>query len=163
MAGMPMKSWVMTGKDYRPMVIDTSVMIAILMGEPEAEVLARTLISEEKRLMSAFSVLEAGIVVETRKGEAGGRELDLLLHRAAVEIIPFTPEQQKIALSAWRKYGKGHHPAGLNIGDCCSYALARYTDQPLLYKGDDFLKTDIRPMVARQLKDTCDPPSVHEH
>ncbi len=86
-----------------------------------------------KVLLSAFSALEAAIIIES-KGAAGGRELDLLLHRAHIEIIPFTPEQQEIALSAWRRFGKGRHPAGLNIGDCCSYALARLTNEPLLLR-----------------------------
>ena len=125
------------------MVIDTSAIIAILLGEPEAEAFARAILSDGKRLMSAISALEAGIIIEAKKGEAGGRELDLLLHRARIDVAAFTPEQQELALAAWRKFGKGRHPAGLNIGDCCSYALARSTGEPLLYKGDDFSKADI--------------------
>lgn len=128
------------------MVIDTSALMAILLGEPEAEAFARALAGNAKVLLSAFSALEATIIIESKKGAAGGRELDLLLHRAHIEIIPFTPEQQEIALSAWRRFGKGRHPAGLNIGDCCSYALARLTNEPLLFKGDDFLQTDITPV-----------------
>jgi len=92
--------------------------------------------------------LETGIVVEARKGEAGGRELDLLLHRAQIEIVAMTADQAELARTAWRKYGRGNHPAGLNIGDCCAYALAKYSGESLLFKGNDFSQTDIRSAVA---------------
>ena len=131
------------------MVIDTSAVIAILFGEPEAETFARLLADDPKRLMSAFSVVETGIVVEAKKGESGGRELDLLLHRARIEIIPLNGDQIELALTAWRKYGKGNHPAGLNIGDCCAYALAKYSGEPLLFKGEDFSQTDIQPVITK--------------
>ena len=129
------------------MVIDTSAVIAILFGEPEAESFARALSDDPRRLMSAFNVLETGIVVETKKGESGGRELDLLLHRARIEIVSKNEDQVELARSAWRNYGKGNHPAGLNIGDCCAYALAKYTGEPLLFKGEDFSQTDIQPVT----------------
>jgi ribonuclease VapC len=125
------------------MVIDTSAIIAILLGELEAEDIARAISDGQKRLMSVFSMLEASIVIEAKKGEAGGRELDLLLHRARIETIGMDPEQGEIARIAWQRFGKGRHPAGLNIGDCCAYALAKYSGEPLLFKGDDFSKTDI--------------------
>lgn len=125
------------------MVIDTSALVAILLGEPEAEPFALTIAEDPKRLISAFTALETGIVIEARKGECGGRELDLLLHQARIDIVPLTAEQFEIARFAWRKYGKGRHPAGLNIGDCCSYALAKCTGEPLLFKGNDFSQTDI--------------------
>jgi ribonuclease VapC len=92
--------------------------------------------------------LETGIAVEVRKGEAGGRELDLLMHRAQIEIVAMNADQAEIARAAWRKYGKGKHPAGLNIGDCCIYALAKYSGEPLLSRGVDFSQTDIRPAVT---------------
>jgi len=126
------------------MVIDTSAVMAILLAKPEAEALAKKIISDAKRLMSAFSVLEAGVVIEVKKGEAGGRELDLLIHRAQIEIVNMNSDQVQLAREAWRRYGKGRHPAGLNIGDCCSYALAKYSGEPLLSKGEDFIKTDIK-------------------
>lgn len=125
------------------MVIDTSAIIAILLGEPTAAALADAIAADAKRLMSAFSVLECGIVIEAKKGEAGGQALDLLMHRAHIETIALTVEQVELARAAWRKFGKGRHPAGLNIGDCCSYALAKYTGEPLLFIGDDFSQTDI--------------------
>ena len=125
------------------MVSDTSAIIAILTGEPEADVLTRVIAESPDVLMSSFSVLETGIVLEARKGEAGGRELDLFLQRARVRVLPLDSEQARIAREAWRRFGKGRHQAGLNIGDCCAYALAKSTGAPLLFKGHDFSKTDI--------------------
>ena len=125
------------------MVIDTSALIAILLGEPEADALARAIANDSKRLASAFTALEASIVIEAKKGEAGGRELDLLFHRARIEIVAMNAEQYEIARLGWRIYGKGRHPAGLNIGDCCSYALSKYSGEPLLFKGNDLTKTDV--------------------
>ncbi len=129
------------------MVVDTSALIAILLGEPETESFVRALAGDPKRMISAFNALESGIVIEARKGEAGGRELDLFLHRARIEIIALNSDQVEIGLSAWRKYGKGNHPAGLNIGDCCAYALAKYSGEPLLFRGKDFSQTDIRSVI----------------
>jgi len=129
------------------MVIDTSALIAILLLEPEATAFAAAIGEAPKRLISVLSALETGIVIEAKKGEPGGREFDLLLHRARIEIVSMNAEQFEIARIAWRNYGKGNHPAGLNIGDCCSYALAKYAGEPLLFKGDDFSKTDIQTIV----------------
>jgi ribonuclease VapC len=125
------------------MVIDTSALIAILLGEPEAELFALAIAGDSKRLISAFTALETGIVIEAKKGDFGGREFDLLVHHAKIEIVPLTPEQSEIARSTWRKYGRGRHAAGLNIGDCCAYALAKCAGEPLLFKGSDFSQTDI--------------------
>ena len=125
------------------MVIDTSAIIAILKAEPETKHLAHAIATDPKRIMSSFSLLETGIVIETLKGESGGRELDILLHRINIEIIPLTAELTQLAQEAWRRFGKGRHPAKLNIGDCCSYALAQYSGEPLLFKGNDFSQTDI--------------------
>jgi ribonuclease VapC len=125
------------------MVIDTSALIAILIGEPEAESFSRAITDDPKKLISAFNALETGIVLEAKKGEASGRELDLLLHRARIEIVSMNEDQMELARLAWRNYGKGNHPAGLNIGDCCAYALAKYCGEPLLFIGNDFKQTDI--------------------
>jgi ribonuclease VapC len=130
------------------MVVDTSALIAILFGEPETESFVQALVNDPKKMISAFNILESAIVVEAKKGEAGGRELDLLVHRARIEIIPLNGDQVELALAAWRKYGRGNHPAGLNIGDCCAYALAKYSGEPLLFKGKDFSQTDIRPAIG---------------
>ena len=129
------------------MVIDSSALIAILLGESEAEALSKAIAGDSKRLVGSFTALEAAIVIEAKKGDAGGRELDLLFHRARIEIVGMNEEQSEIARSAWRSYGKGRHPSCLNIGDCCAYALAKYSGEPLLFKGTDFDKTDI-PVVS---------------
>ena len=129
------------------MVIDTSAIIAILTAEPETLRLAQVIATDPKRIMSSFSQLEASIVIEARKGESGGRELDLLLHRIKVDIIPLTTEMSQLALEAWRRFGKGRHPAKLNIGDCCAYALAKYSGESLLFKGNDFSQTDINSVI----------------
>ena len=130
------------------MVVDTSALIAILMGEPDTETYARALANDQKKMISAFNALESAIVIEAKKGEAGGREFDLLLHRARFEIIPLNGDQVELALNAWRKFGKGRHPAGLNIGNCCAYALAKYSGERLLFKGKDFSQTDIKPVIG---------------
>ncbi len=125
------------------MVIDTSALMAVLLGEPESETFARLIAADPKRLVSSFTALESGIVIEAKKGDAGGRELDLLMHRSEMEIVAMDSRQFEIARTAWRLYGKGRHPAALNIGDCCAYALSKYSGEKLLYKGDDFSKTNI--------------------
>lgn len=125
------------------MVIDTSAILAILEDEPDADRLIAALAAADALRVSAGSALEAGIVVEARRGEAGGRELDLLLHRLGVEIVAVTSEHVEIARDAWRRYGKGHHPAALDFGDCFAYALAAVLGEPLLFVGDDFARTDV--------------------
>lgn len=126
------------------MVIDTSAMISILLGEPDRYTFVNALDADPVRLMSAVNILEAAVVMEARK-EQGGRELDLLLHRAKIEAVPFTLEHMEEARAAWRKYGKGNHPAGLNFCDCCAYALSKVSGERLLFKGTDFHQTDIVP------------------
>jgi ribonuclease VapC len=125
------------------MVIDTSALLAILLGEPDAEAFAAAIEADPKRLLSAATALEAAIVIEARKGPSGGRELDLLLHRAQVDIVAFTEAHAEIARAAWRQFGRGNHPAALNFGDCCAYALSKTSGEPLLFKGADFSQTDV--------------------
>ena len=125
------------------MVIDTSALIALLNMEPESARLAVALESDATRLISAATVVEAGLVIESRFGAVGGRELDLLIAKAGLWIESVTAEQADAAREAWRRYGKGRHSAGLNFGDCFSYALAKVTGEPLLFKGNDFTHTDI--------------------
>ncbi|NRP74473.1 Ribonuclease VapC30 [Ensifer psoraleae] len=125
------------------MVIDTSAIVAIAFNEPEAETYEQKVVDAPRRFISAATVLELAIVIEARLGEAGAAELDLWLYKAGVEIVAVDAEQIAVARRAWRSYGKGRHPAGLNYGDCFSYALARARNEPLLFKGDDFARTDI--------------------
>ncbi|HVA62471.1 MAG TPA: type II toxin-antitoxin system VapC family toxin [Terriglobales bacterium] len=125
------------------MVLDTSALLAILLREPEAELFARLIEEDPTRLLSAANYLETAMVIETRRGPEGGRDLDLLLHRTRAEVVALTLEQAELARAAWRRYGKGRHPAGLNFGDCMAYALAQHSGERLLAKGADFARTDV--------------------
>jgi len=125
------------------MVIDTSALLAIFLAEPERTSFLQRITEADTRRISAATVLETGIVLEARKGEAAGREFDLFVVRANLEVVPVDAEQIEVARSAWRKYGKGRHAAALNFGDCFSYALAKFFGEPLLAKGEDFSLTDI--------------------
>jgi ribonuclease VapC len=125
------------------MVIDTSALVAILTNEEGAAELEQAIDQDATRLISAASVLETAIVLESRLGEAATRELDLIIQRLPIEIRPVDQDQLEWARFAFHTYGRGRHAAKLNIGDCFSYALARSTGEPLLYKGADFSQTDI--------------------
>jgi ribonuclease VapC len=138
------------------MVIDTSALIAMLCDEPEAELFEAAVEADPVLLMSTASYLEAAIVIEGRFGEPGGRELDLWLHRAAVDLVAVHPDQAEAARVAYRRYGKGRHPACLNYGDCFSYALAKISGEPLRFKGDDFGRTDVAIVVLPSLSSVED-------
>jgi ribonuclease VapC len=125
------------------MVIDTSALAAIFFGEPERRKFLDAITAAGSRLVSAATALETGIVLEARQGEAAGREFDLFVVRANLQVVPVDVEQADLARSAWRKYGKGRHAASLNFGDCFSYALAKASGEPLLAKGTGFSNTDI--------------------
>jgi len=125
------------------MVIDSSAILALLFNEPEADDIEVAIDEDPTRLMSVASGLEAAIVVEARLGAAGGREFDLLLHKARIELVAVTNEQMEVGRTAWRRFGRGRHAANLNFGNCFSYALAAVSGEPLLFKGDDFSKTDV--------------------
>jgi ribonuclease VapC len=129
--------------DLPIMVIDTSALAAIFFAEPERGAFLTAITAAGSRLLSAASVLETGIILESRQGDHAGREFDLFLVRANVQIVPVDAEQAELARSAWRKYGKGRHPAALNLGDCFTYALCKSSGEPLLAKGTDFALTDI--------------------
>lgn len=125
------------------MVIDTSAVLAILNLEPEAERFAEIVQSRSVRLMSAGTALEMSIVVRARKKEVGMRELDFWLYKASIEVVSFDPLQLEVARQAFSRFGKGHHPACLNFGDCFAYALSKTSGHPLLFKGKDFAQTDV--------------------
>ena len=125
------------------MVIDTSAVLAVLFDKPESPSIRQAIEDDPIRLMSSGSFLETAIVIEARFGEHGGRELDLLLHTAKIEIGSVDRDQAEVARQGYRRYGKGRHPAGLNFGDCFGYALSRCTGEKLLYKGNDFSRTDV--------------------
>lgn len=125
------------------MVIDSSALLAILLQEPEAAALAAAIHNDPVRLISAATLLETAMVIEARRWPDGGRELDLLIYRMQAELVAFSPEQAEVAREAFRKFGKGRHPAGLNFGDCIAYALAQTAAQPLLFNGGAFSRTDV--------------------
>jgi len=125
------------------MVLDTSALLALLFDEPEAEAFRIAVEDDPSRLVSAATLLETAIVTETRKGEPAGRELDLLIHKAEMSVVPVDADQIAEARRAYRRFGKGRHAAGLNFGDLFAYALARTSGEPLLFKGDDFARTDV--------------------
>ena len=125
------------------MVLDTSALLALLLNEPDAEAFRLALEDDEVHLVSAVTLAETAIVIEARKGEAGGRELDLLARTADLALVPVDAEQVVQARRAYRRFGKGRHAAGLNFGDVFAYALSRTAGQPLLFKGSGFAQTDV--------------------
>lgn len=125
------------------MVIDTSALIAILQDEPERPAFNRAIEAAERRALSVVSFVEASMVIESRYGAAGVRDLDLLIAKAGIELVAVDANQAHGARDAFRVYGKGRHRAGLNFGDCFPYALARTEGEPLLFKGQDFSMTDV--------------------
>jgi ribonuclease VapC len=131
------------------MVIDTSAIMAIALDKPDAPEIEARIADDPVRLISAAIVLEAAMVLETRLGDAGRREFDLWLLKIGAEIVPVDAEQADIARRARRRYGRGRHAAALNCGDCFSYALAVTRGEPLLFKGEDFAKTDVNRPAAR--------------
>ena len=126
------------------MVIDTSAVVAILFEESDQLRYATAIEAAPMRLVSAVTRVELSFVVEGRKRDAGRERLERFLALIAAEIVAVTPEQATLAIGAFRTFGRGRHPAALNIGDCFSYALASATGYPLLFKGNDFIHTDIR-------------------
>jgi len=127
------------------MVIDTSALIAILGGEPERYAFIERIDADPVRLLTAANYLEAAIIIDDRFGAEGDRDLRRFLSEAGFEIEPVTVSHAEIAREAYRRFGRGNHPARLNYGDCFAYALARATGEPLLFKGQDFAQTDIVP------------------
>ena len=126
------------------MVIDTSALVALFLNEPEREEFLELILKSEKRLLSAAAMVETGIVLEARRNEVAARELDLFLHEAEIEIISVDRTQAEQARLAFRKYGKGRHPAALNFGDCFTYALAIVSGEPVLAKGDEFQRANLK-------------------
>jgi ribonuclease VapC len=125
------------------MVIDTSVLVAILLDEPERDTFLRAIEATSSRLISAMSKLETGIVMVARKSSAAASEVDVLITKLSATIIPFDDHQADITRDAFARFGKGRHRAGLNFGDCAAYALAMAEAEPLLFKGTDFGATDV--------------------
>jgi ribonuclease VapC len=125
------------------MVVDTSAVLAILLHERDAGVFAGAIENADERRISAANYLEAAVVIDSRGDAVARREFDRFFERAGIVVEAVTLEQARIARLAYQDFGKGRHRAGLNFGDCLAYALARALDQPLLYKGRDFSRTDV--------------------
>lgn len=130
------------------MVVDTSAIIAILLREPDAEPIEQCIANASTRLMSVVTRVELSFVIEGRFREAGRIDLERLLAQSRIEIAAATAQQVEIAIEAFRRYGKGRHPARLNIGDCFAYALAKAMNLPLLFKGGDFARTDVQSALS---------------
>ncbi len=129
------------------MVIDSSALIAILRREPEEQAFRTAVKLASTRLLSASTRVETGIVALGLAGEVGLEQVDALLDTLRVETVLLSADHARLATDAFRHFGKGRHPAGLNFGDCFSYALAKATGEPLLFKGNDFAQTDIKRAV----------------
>jgi ribonuclease VapC len=125
------------------MILDTSALVAILFGEPEADHFIRLIHAADHCLISAGSFLELSVVSERQTGPEVARHGDTFLRRAGIIVEPFTVEQAYTARQAFHDFGKGRHPAGLNFGDCFAYALSKIAGEPLLFKGEDFRQTDV--------------------
>ena len=131
------------------MIVDSSAIIAMLTGEPDRGEFINLLTQDPIRRVSTVSIVEAGLVMESRTGANGAGDLDLWLLTAGVKVESFDANQADIARRAWRKYGRGRHPAALNFGDCCAYALAKAMNEPILCKGNDFSLTDVAVIQPR--------------
>lgn len=129
------------------MVLDTSAFLAIFQDEPERRTFNEVIESADSCVLSVATFVETSMVLESRYGAEGIRDFDLFLSKASISVLPVDVDQAHLARQAFRQYGKGRHPAGLNFGDCFSYALAKSLAQPLLYKGQDFSQTDIQAAV----------------
>ena len=130
------------------MIIDTSAIIAILREEPEARSCAEAIANASSLRVSAVNYVEAAVVIDGSRNPIASRRFDDLLREAQLIVEPVTGEQARIAREAYRDFGKGSgHPEGLNFGDCFAYALAKATGEPILFKGDDFILTDLSPVL----------------
>ncbi len=125
------------------MIVDSSALVAVLLGEPGHEPVLQALVAAPVIGVGAPTAVETGIVLSARLGERGHSLLSRLLEETAAEVIPFTSVHLPVALSAWARFGKGRHPAALNFGDCLTYAVARLAERPLLCVGEDSPATDL--------------------
>ncbi len=125
------------------MIVDTSALVAVILGEPDAEGYLRTMAGAEPLAISAATLTEALIVVEARQGRDAATDLAALLDELEVEVVSLDEAQSELAVSGWRRFGRGRHPAALNFGDTFSYALAAARGESLLFKGNDFAATDV--------------------
>jgi ribonuclease VapC len=128
-------------------IVDSSALLTILFREPGFEVFLKAIVDARLCTISAASLVEVSIILESRGGDSIIRQWDAFFRSSRISVASFTEEQALIARQGFSDYGKGRHPAGLNFGDCFSYALAKALGEPLLFKGDDFRQTDIQPAL----------------
>lgn len=126
------------------MILDTSALVAIFYGEPESDGLLQRIYQAPKCSLSVASFLELFMVTEKQLGADASRQIESFIRRAGITLEPVTVEQAYLARQAFLDYGKGRHPAALNFGDCFAYALSKALDEPLLFKGQDFSRTDVK-------------------
>lgn len=129
------------------MIVDSSAVLTILFREPGFEVFLKAIVDSRFCTISAANLVEVSIIIESRGGDSAIRQWDAFFRSSGISVASFTEEQALIARQGFSDYGKGRHPAGLNFGDCFSYALAKSLGEPLLFKGDDFRHTDIQPAL----------------
>lgn len=130
------------------MIVDSSAILAVLFNGPDAAIYATAIANAPSCRISAANYVETAVVVESQNPAAGSRQFDTFMRRAGIAIEPVTEEQAQFARQAYSDFGKGRHPAGLNFGDCFSYALAKAYREPLLFKGNDFSRTDVQVALA---------------
>ena len=129
------------------MVIDSSALISVIRAEPGSHLLLSEMRATFSRLVAAPTAVEASVVMLARFGEAGLADLYDFMTQTSMEVVPFADEHMRLAVDAFRRFGRGRHPAALNFGDCFSYALSKATGEPLLFKGEDFSRTDVRKVL----------------
>jgi ribonuclease VapC len=127
--------------------VDSSALLAILLEEPEKIAFAEAIVMADVAKIGAPNYFEVSIVAESRRGRSGCRDLDQLASSLGLQVVPFDASHMEEAREAYRRFGKGRHRAALNFGDCCAYAIAKTVGLPLLFKGNDFALTDIRPAL----------------
>ena len=129
------------------MIVDTSALVAVILKESDYRRFLEKMVDAQSIRLSAVNYMEASMVLLTRRGDEAIEELNQLLVETNIQVVPVDLDQSRLAIAAFRQYGKGRHPAGLNFGDCFSYALAKDAGQPLLFKGTDFSRTDIEAAI----------------
>jgi ribonuclease VapC len=137
------------------MIIDSSALAAVVFKEEDRRFYIEALSEPRRKYMSSVNFLEIGMVAEVKKGDAGAKALRKVLFESEIEIVAFDSGQAEIALDAWRRYGKGRHKAGLNFGDCAAYALAKTSNEPLLFKGSNFSETDLTTISFDASEEPC--------
>lgn len=126
------------------LIVDSSALVGVLLDEPDSGACLNALLLADMKTVSALNYFESAIVMEARKGPGGRIALESFCSALDIQQAPFSPAHAQLALDAWMRFGKGRHPAALNLGDCCSYALAQSAGTPLLAVGQDFAQTDVR-------------------